>query len=76
LEVWAGILSDNSYAVMLLNRGTRKSKMIARWKEIGLPAGNALVRDLFARKDLGTFTDSYTTTVEPHSSVFLKITPK
>ena len=76
LEVWAGRLSDNSYAVMLLNRGTRKSNMIARWKEIGLPAGNALVRDLFARKDLGTFTDSYTTTVEPHSSVFLKITPK
>jgi hypothetical protein len=51
LEVWAGLLSDNSYAVMLLNRGTRKSKMIARWKEIGLPAGNALARDLFARKD-------------------------
>ena len=76
LEVWAGLLSDNSYAVMLLNRGTKKREMIARWKEIGLPEGEAVVRDLWARKDLGTFTDSFSATVEPHSSYLLKITPK
>ena len=76
LEVWAGLLSDNSYAVMLLNRGAQKNEMIARWNEIGLPAGKSVVRDLFARKDLGEFTDSFTATVEPHSSFLLKITPK
>ena len=76
LEVWAGLLSDKSYAVMLLNRGTKKSEMIARWKEIGLPEGEAVVRDLWARKDLGTFTDSFSATVGPHSSYLLKITPK
>ncbi len=76
LEVWAGILSDNSYAVMLLNRGDTKSEMIARWSEIGLPTGEAVVRDLWARKDLGTFTDSFSATVDPHSSYLLKITPK
>ena len=76
LEVWAGILSDDSYAVILLNRGGVKSEMIARWKEIGLPAGDALVRDIWARKDLGVFTDSFTATVDSHSSYFLKITPQ
>jgi alpha-galactosidase len=76
LEVWAGKLSDDSYAVILLNRGGVKSKMIARWKEIGLPAGDAKVRDIWARKDLGVFTDSFTTTVDSHSSYFLKITPQ
>jgi len=50
--------------------------MIARWKEIGLPAGDALVRDIWARKDLGVFTDSFTATVDSHSSYFLKITPQ
>ena len=76
LEVWAGLLSDNSYAVMLLNRGTSKAEMIARWKEIGLPEGEAVVRDLWARKDVGTFTNSFSATVGPHSSYLLKITPK
>ena len=76
LEVWAGVLSDNSYAVMLLNRGSIKSEMIARWKEIGLPEGDAVVRDLWKKEDLGTFTDSFTATVNPHSSYLLKITPK
>ena len=75
LEVWAGLLSDKSYAVMLLNRGDRKSEMIARWKEIGLPKGDAVVRDLWAREDLGTFTDSFNATVDSHSSYLLKITP-
>ena len=76
LEVWAGKLSDDSYAVILLNRGGVKSEMIARWKEIGLPAGDAMVRDIWARKDIGVFTDSFTATVDSHSSYFLKITPQ
>ena len=75
LEVWAGELSDKSYAVILANRGTVKSEMIARWKEIGLPEGDATVRDIWARKDLGTFTDEFKVTVNGHSSYFLKITP-
>ena len=76
LEVWAGILSDNSYAVMLLNRGNRKEKMIVRWNEIGLPEGEAIVRDLWERKDLGIYLDSFSAIVESHSSYLLKITPK
>ena len=76
LEVWAGPLSGDSFAVILLNRGNVKSEMIARWSEIGIPEGDAVVRDIWAKKDLGTFTDSFSTTVDPHSSSFLKITPK
>ena len=76
LEVWAGELADGSYAVMLLNRGNQKAEMIARWKEIGLPEGDAVVRDLWKREDLGTFTDSFSATVNAHSSYLLKITPK
>ena len=76
LEVWAGELSNGSYAVMLLNRGNSKAEKIARWKEIGIPEGDAVVRDLWKREDLGVFTDSFTVTVESHSSYLLKITPK
>ena len=52
-------ISDNSYAVMLLNRGNKKQKMIARWNEIGLPEGEALVRDIWKRKDLGIFNNYF-----------------
>ena len=57
---------------MLLNRGSAKAKMAANWKEIGLPEGDAVVRDLWKKEDLGTFTDSFTATVNPHSSYLLK----
>ena len=76
LEIWAVKLSDNSYAVMLLNRGKRKEKMIARWNEIGLPEGEAFVRDLWARKDLGVYTNYFSAIVDSHSSYLLKIIPK
>ena len=76
LEVWAGELSDGAYAVVLANRGDVESEMIARWKEIGLPAGDAKVRDIFAKKDLGTFTDEFTVSVKSHACYFLRITPE
>ena len=76
MEIWAGLLSDNSYAVMLLNRGDKKQKMIARWNEIGLPQGEAFVRDLWARKELGIFNNSFDAMVDSHSSYLLRITPK
>ena len=78
LEVWAGPLSNNSQAVLLLNRGNIGSEPITvKWTDIGLPADkSALVRDLWARKDLGTFTGSYKSDDIPaHSVVMLKITP-
>ena len=75
LEVWAGELSDKSYAVILANRGTVKSEMIAKMERNWITQGDATVRDIWARKELGTFTDEFKVTVNSHSSYFLKITP-
>ena len=41
-----------------------------------LPEGEAFVRDLWERKDLGIYNNSFSRYVESHSSYFLKITPK
>ncbi len=79
LEVWAGPLSNNSQAVLLFNRGNVGSEPITvKWTDIGLPADKpALVRDLWARKDIGTFTGSYKSeNIPAHSVVMLKITPQ
>jgi hypothetical protein len=78
LEVWAGPLSDGSQAVVLLNRADFGNEPITvQWSDIGFPAGHsAVVRDLWARKDLGTFTDNYTSpNIDHHTVMMLKITP-
>jgi hypothetical protein len=77
LEVWAGPLEDGSQAVVLLNRADNGTEPITvKWSDIGFPVGHsAVVRDLWARKDIGTFTDNYTSpNIDHHSVMMLKIT--
>ena len=75
LEVWSKELSGtNTRAVALFNRGSASASITVQWSQIGLPAGAASVRDLWAAKDLGPSTGSYTATNVPsHSVVLLKI---
>ena len=75
LQVWSKQLSGtNARAVALFNRSGAAASISVTWSQIGLPAGSATVRDLYAQKDLGTSTDSYTATSVPmHGVVMLKI---
>jgi hypothetical protein len=77
LEIWAGPLSGGSQAVVLLNRADNGSESITvKWNDIGFPADHpASVRDLWARKDLGTFTGNYTSpNIDSHAVMMLNIT--
>ncbi|CAF0787554.1 unnamed protein product [Adineta steineri] len=77
LEIWAGPLSDGSQAVLLFNRGDIGSEPITvKWSDIDFPMDHsAVVRDLWARQDLGTFTGSYTSpNIDHHGVMMLKIT--
>jgi hypothetical protein len=77
LEIWAGPLSDGSQAVVLLNRGDSGSEPITvQWSDINFPVDHsAVVRDLWARKDIGTFIGNYTSpNIDPHAVMMLKIT--
>ncbi len=76
-EVWVKPLADGSRAVILFNRGTEESPIAASWEDIGLfPGGKALVRDLWKKADVGTFTGRYQAKVEPHGVVMVKVTPQ
>jgi len=74
-QVWAKKLSGtNTYAVALFNRSGGATTMTVQWSQIGLPSGSATVRDLYAQKDLGPFTGSYTSgSIPSHGIVMLKI---
>ena len=72
LEVWSRPLADGSRAVALFNRGLKPYSATARWTDIGVK-GRQRVRDLWQRKDLGVFENSYTVTVPRHGAVMLRV---
>jgi alpha-galactosidase len=74
LEVWARPLFDGSYAVGLFNRDEMDMPVAVKWQELGVK-GKQSVRDLWRQKNLGVFTDEFSTTVPRHGTVFVKVTP-
>ena len=76
LEIWAKPLADGSRAVILFNRGTSDSEMSVSWEQLGYPNHlPAKVRDLWAHKDVGSFTGLFSAKVASHSVVMVKIAP-
>lgn len=74
LEVWMKPLSDGAKAVAPFNRGETEMPLTVSFGELGI-RGQAPLRELWARKDLGVFQDRYTRTVPFHGAVVLKVRP-
>jgi alpha-galactosidase len=74
-QVWCKPLGTdfNAKAVALFNLASIASSMTVNWTNLGLQAGTATVRDLWAHADLGMFTNSFTTNVPADGVVMLKI---
>jgi alpha-galactosidase len=75
-EVWAKQMKDGGRAVVLFNRGASDADISVSWEDLGYPAHlSAAVRDLWAKKDLGKSTASFTAKVPSHGVSMLRITP-
>jgi len=76
VELWVKPLSGSGErAVALFNRGTAAESITIDWAELGLSPGTAMVRDLWAQKDLGTLAN-FSTEIQPQATTLLKITGK
>jgi hypothetical protein len=75
LEVWSKALSTSGQrAVLLLNRTGDAASITAHWSDLGLDESfSATVKDLWLRKDLGSFKSSYSVTVEPDDGVLILV---
>jgi len=72
-QVWLRQLADSSFAVVLWNDGARASPIKL---DLTFASGQALLRDLFKKMDLGRFVGSYTApSVPAHGCVMLKVSP-
>jgi alpha-galactosidase len=76
LQVWSKTLSGtNTRAVALLNRTSASASITVQWTALGIPTGNATVRELWSHTDLGTLSGSYTASSIPsHGVVMLRVT--
>ncbi len=72
LDIWMKPLADGSKAVGLFNRGEDGAPITVYFKDAGV-GESATVRDLWARKDLGTFKNSFTTEVPRHGVAMLRM---
>ena len=73
LQVWQKPLNDGSIAVALLNLSANNNSMLVTWKDLGLEAGEATVRDLWSRTDLGMYKDTFKVIVPTHGIFVVKI---
>ena len=68
-------LANGDYAIGMFNFGDRAGEMSLQFWVIGLPAasGRGLsVYDCWKHEELGTFTERFVTTVEPHGCAVLR----
>ena len=75
LEVWSKALStQGERAVVLLNRTGDPGKITVHWSDLGLSDSSpAVVRDLWARNNLGSFDTSYSAIVKSNDAAMLII---
>ncbi|HEX3020463.1 MAG TPA: alpha-galactosidase [Chitinispirillaceae bacterium] len=75
LDIWCkplGSKNGTAKAVALFNRNSSEANITVNFSDIGL-SGAVYVRDLWAKKDLGSITGSYTMKVPSHGTGMLKI---
>ncbi len=76
LEVWARQLADGGRAVALLNRTGAEATITVSWTDLGYPDHvPAKVRDLWAKKDLGEKSGSFSSPVASHGVVMVTVKP-
>ncbi|XP_054801453.1 alpha-galactosidase 1-like [Prosopis cineraria] len=77
VEVWAGPLSKNMTAVILLNRGHGPANIEVLWADLDIPSGTHVeARDLWEHKTIeGGLVDKLNATVGPHSCKMYVLKP-
>jgi alpha-galactosidase len=81
-QVWMKPLADGSKAVAFLNYTGAELAQYVRWSQIGIPAGPARVRDLWAHSDMavhadtgGHYDERFEVKVPSHGVVLVRIWP-
>jgi hypothetical protein len=69
---WYHGMKTAKYVSMFNISDNDKRKIKVTWEELGI-VGKFTVRDLWQKKDIGKFTDSFEMTINPHGCGFYKV---
>jgi len=70
-KAYVRYLSNKTVAVAIPNLSESKNEVSVCFKDLGWSSSTASVRDLWKLKDVGTFTDKYTATLEAYDTLFV-----
>ncbi|MGC5307652.1 alpha-galactosidase D [Micromonospora zamorensis] len=73
-QVWGAKNPDGSYTVALFNLGDAPASVTAHWASFGF-TGNASVRDVWNRRDLGAQKNAITAALPAHGSRLFTVRP-
>jgi alpha-galactosidase len=75
-EIWVKDLADDNKAVLILNTANEAATIHLKWSDTdGVKATRYNVRDLWAKKDLGTTDADFEAALEPHEVALLRLSP-
>ncbi len=75
-QVWFSLNADSTYTVAVFNLGRADADVPVSFADLGL-AGGASVRDLWAKKELGSFSSTLNAAGVPiHGARLFKVTPQ
>ena len=75
-EIWAKKLKDGKVAVLLLNRNRSENKNITlNFSDIGI-SQKVKIKDVYAKKDIGSFSRSFSKQIKPRSGLFVLLDAK
>ncbi|MEP6766775.1 MAG: glycoside hydrolase family 27 protein [Gemmatimonadaceae bacterium] len=72
VQVWSKPMKDGSRAVLLFNRASVATTVVADWSRVGISAKQVRVRDLWAHTDSIVTTPRYSAMVPSHGVVMLR----
>ncbi len=73
LVVWTARPEEGTgHYVAIFNLADKAQDVTSSWKDLGLPEGNHAIRDLWARKDLGSAT-SLKTSLAAHATMLYRV---
>lgn len=75
-EVWLRKLTDGDFAIAMPNLGSEEEEISFCLDTLGWPHGDtAHVRNIWAKKDLGTISKKFTAKIASHDTLLLRISP-
>ncbi|MFT3935077.1 MAG: glycoside hydrolase family 27 protein [Chitinophagaceae bacterium] len=72
-QVWISKAPGNAYYVAVFNTGNSAANIAFNFETVGLK-GKATVRDLWTKTDKGVFKNKYSSNINGHGAVLLKLT--